>query len=212
VPRIIWDTDEGKTFETGIDRGMLYVEPFAGVAWNGLVNVTESASGGAVSTYYIDGEAYLAIAGSEEYEATIEAFSSPPEFAPCAGYKRLSVGLYASGQVRQMFGFSYRTLAGDAIQGTSAGYKVHMVYNALAMTPDFTNQSVADRPSAKTRSWDVTAVPLAIDALRLASHFVIDSRRIDSASLAAAENILYGSASTDPRLLTITELLALVIT
>jgi hypothetical protein len=230
VPRVKWDIAEigpsdggggmspiresppsgSRVFETGVDRGMLYVKPFAGVAWNGLVSISETPSDRGINEYYIDGVKYLAVAGLEEYAATIEAFSSPPEFAPCTGFLKLSSGLFADGQPGKQFGFAYRTLIGDDLQGTSLGYKVHLVYNVLARTEDFSNDSIGDSSNVTPRSWSVTAVPETATAFKPTSHFVVDSRRIDSGVLSAIEDVLYGTVSTDPRLPSIEELVTMV--
>ncbi len=210
MPRVQWDTAGARVFETGVDRGMLYVPPYPGVAWNGLSRVTESPTGGVAAEYFIDAQKYLGVASLEEYAATIEAYSSPQEFAPCAGFIRLSPGLFAGDQPRKLFGFSYRTLVGDDVQGTSAGYKIHLIYNVLAKTGDFTHESVGDTANVRPYSWTITAVPEAVALFKPLSHFVADSRKILAEALADLEDILYGTDITDPRFPTVQELITLV--
>lgn len=209
MPRIQWDAAGERTFETGTDRGMLYAFPFPGVAWNGLAGVSVNPSGGTAEEYYGDGRKYLGIVKLEEYSAVIKAFSSPPEFARCSGFRRLSPGLLAGGQSKLQFGFSYRTLTGDDVLGISAGYKIHVVYNALVTESDFTQETTGDRMNVKPYSWTVTAVPEAIPGFRPSSYFVIDTRKTGQEAVSGIEDILYGTETEDPRIATPEELITL---
>jgi hypothetical protein len=207
MARVQWDTDGTRFFETGIDRGMLYVPFLPGVAWNGLVGVSENPSGGEVSEYFIDGQKYLAAAQLEEYMATIEAFGYPTEFAACMGLLRMSPGMYADDQLSQPFGFSYRTLIGNDLQGIDAGYKTHVVYNVQAKIRGFTNQSNDLRSEIKPYSWTITSVPEVIASFKPTAHYIFDSTKIDPVVITEVENILYGTEIDDPRLLLAEELL-----
>ncbi len=210
MPRAQWDTEGTKVFETGIDRGMLYVPPYPGVAWNGLSKVSETPTGGTASEYFVDGQKYLGVPSLEEYSAIIEAYSSPAEFAPCAGLIRLSPGLFAGDQPRRPFGFSYRTLVGDDTQGISLGYKIHLVYNAIAKNADFTYETIGETPNVRPYSWTITAVPEVASLFKPAAHFVVDSRKVTAGVLADVEDILYGTEVSDPRFPTLQELMTLV--
>jgi hypothetical protein len=210
VPRILWDEQGARGFHTGIDRGVLYVSSLPGVAWNGLVRVSEDPTGGDAAEYYLDAEKYQNVPALEEYAATIEAFSSPAEFAPCAGWTRLSPGLFTTNQPAKPFGFSYRTLIGDDIHGTDGGYQIHVVYNALASVSDFTHQTIEDNAGVNPYSWKISTVPVSVAGFKPASHFVIDSLRTDSLVLAALEDSLYGTVSTDPALPTAQALMTML--
>ena len=200
MPKIQWDTEGERIFETGVDRGMIYLPLIPGIAWNGLVKISESPAGGSVKEYYIDGEKYLDVPVSGEYSATIEALSVPDGFAPCRGLLRLMSGLYVSHQPHQPFGFSYRTLIGDNLQGTDAGYKIHIVYNALAKIADYVHQTDSERLNPKTFSLTVTTIPEVIKKFSPMAHFVIDSRKVPSWLLDYIENTLYGDELNEPRL------------
>ena len=83
---LTWDDVGTRFYETGVDKGVLYV-PTAGVydtgfAWNGLVSVTESPTGGEANAQYADNLKYLNLYSVEEFGATIEAFTYPDEFLP----------------------------------------------------------------------------------------------------------------------------------
>jgi hypothetical protein len=210
VPRATWDDAGTRLFQTGVDRGMLYVGTSVAVPWSGLASVTESPTGGDAQEYYLDGRKILSISSSEEFAAKIEAFASPLEFAICAGRVEISPALYVSDQPRQGFGFSYRTLIGNDDLGTDFAYKVHLVYNALAQISDFTHGTVTDKANVSTYSWAVTTTPVVVVGYKPASHFVADSRTVDPLVLAQLESILYGDDSDDPRFPSAQEFLTLL--
>jgi hypothetical protein len=210
MTRVVWDDLGDKYFEAGIDRGMLYLDFLPGMVWNGLVRITESPSGGQAREFYIDGQKYLNLASLEEYTATIEALSAPPQFAAATGKTELSPGLFVSGQNRQQFAFSYRTLVGNDVDGTDAGYKIHIVYNAQAKTADYVYQTSSDKVDPSTRSWAVTAVPEAFLGIKPTAHYIIDTRTVDPDTVEHLENVLYGTDTTDPRLPSVRELMAIL--
>jgi hypothetical protein len=208
MTKLVWDAAGERFFETGVDRGVLYLSNF-GYAWNGLISVSEESSGGEPQPYYVDGYKYVNVAASEEFAATIEAFSAPREFGVCDGTVEIYNGLSVTQQRRQPFGLSYRTRIGNDLDGSDHGYKIHLVYNALAAPSARNNQTIKDSPEPTTLSWSITTTPVKITAMKPTSHFVIDSRRSNPADLAALEDILYGTASTNPTFPSASELIAL---
>ena len=214
MTRATWDDAGLRLFHTGVDRGMLYTGdkiPLA-VPWSGLASITEASAGSDPSPYYLDGQKILNLATGENFAGTIEAFASPDEFAPCAGRGRLSVGLYATDQPRQQFGFSYRTLVGNDLVGTTYGYKIHVVYNATAQVANFVHTTLTNDPSPKTNTWAFTTYPVAVAGFKPTSHFIFDTRSVDPDLITNLENILYGDDSDDPRLPTSDELITLLTT
>lgn len=209
MTRIAWGAVGERFFETGVDRGVLYIESLAGVPWSGLVSVSESPTGGEARPYYIDGVKYLNIASAEEYEATIDAFQSPPEFGVCDGNVSIQNGLIVTAQPRKSFGLSYRTLLGNDVDGPDYAYKIHLVYNALAAPSTRTNATEAETISPSLYSWRISTRPPAITGYKRSSHFVIDSRTTDPEVLEAIEDILYGSELEDASLPTPDELIAI---
>jgi hypothetical protein len=205
MTRVTWDSLGERLFHTGVDRGMLYIGDDA-VAWNGLASVTEAPSGGDVQSYFVDGQKVLGIPTVEDFAATIEAYSAPVEFAPCAGRAYLSQGLYAADQPKKTFAFSYRTLIGNDVVGSSLAYKIHIVYNALAQISDFAHTTKSDSPSVQTRSWDITSVPVSSTGFKPVSHFVVDTRINTAGPINDLEDILYGTDDDEPRLPTMDEL------
>lgn len=204
---VTWGDTGTRTYHAGVDRGMLYLPNLDGISWQGLTKVSVASSGSDPSENYLDGQKILNVPGNLELSGSIEAFSAPEEFAPCAGQMRLSTGLFAADQINQPFGFSYRTLIGNDVQGQNYGYKVHVIYNVTAQAVDFQHSTETDSPSPVSYSWSVTAVPLSIPGYRPTARFVFDTTKMD---VSALEVILYGSVSTNPRLPTTDELISLL--
>jgi hypothetical protein len=208
MPKVIWDAAGERLFHTGVDRGMLYTFPGPGVPWSGLISVTEAPVSSDVRSYYLDGQKIMSLPGNEDFAGTVQAYTAPLEFAPCAGRLHMSPGLFATEQPKQTFGFSYRTLVGNDVAGSGFGYRIHIVYNVVAQVSNFTHATNDDSPSATAYSYTITTTPINIDGYRPSAHYIFDTRTDDPAAITAIENILYGTDSTDPRLPTMSELMS----
>lgn len=209
MPRLNWNAVGQRFYETGVDRGVLYIKNQVGVAWPGLVSVSESPSGGDAKPYYIDGFKFANVAAAEEFEATIDSFNNPPEFGPCDGVASINNGLLATQQPRKPFGFSYRTKLGNDTDGVDHAYKIHLIYNALAAPSQRSNSTVSDSLQPNTLSWSITTLPPAVSSLKPTAHFVIDSRSTPSDLLVEVEDILYGTVDATSRLPEVQELLGI---
>lgn len=206
MPQLTWN-DTGKRFyEVGVDHGVLYIGNNPGVAWNGLVSISESSSGGEAQPYYLDGIKYLNRVSSEEFEATIEAYTYPEEFAQCDGTSVVQNGLFATQQSRKPFGLVYRTIIGNDIDGLDHGYKLHLVYNALAAPSARPNSTINESIDPFNFSWKVTAKPPIFSGRKPTPHFVIDSREAPEGLMGYVEDILYGGVYGNPRLPDVGEL------
>jgi hypothetical protein len=211
---LTWGNFGERYFETGVDRGVLYVPGEDGVAWNGLIAVNETPSGGETAPYYIDGVKYANRSSREEFEATIEAYTYPDEFAVCEGTGSLeqeTKGLFATQQGRKPFGLSYRTALGNDDLSTSYGYKIHIVYNALATPSEKNYHSITDEPEAATFSWGITTTAISIPGVSQSSHLVIDTTKAWPWAIEAVESILYGTEDTPATLPTPQEVLDLFV-
>lgn len=202
---LTWDQVGERLYETGVDRGVLYIPDASGVydtgvAWNGLVTVTESPSGAEASPQFADNVKYLNLVSAEEFGATIEAFTYPEEFGQCDGTAAPAPGVLLGQQGRKTFGLAYRTLVGNDLEGTDFAYKLHLIYGALAAPSEKAYATINDSPEAITFSWEVTTTPISVASYKPTSQMVIDSSTVDSADLTALEAILYGSVGVDPRL------------
>lgn len=202
---LTWDNVGERLYETGVDRGVLYIPDGTGVyadgyAWNGLTTVTESPSGAESSPQYADNVKYLNLVSAEEFGATIEAFTYPDEFAQCDGTAFPEVGVAVGQQTRKTFGLCYRTQVGNDVDGTDYGYKLHLIYGCLAAPSEKAYGTINDSPEAITFSWEVTTTPVQVTDLKPTSVIVIDSTMVTEANLTALEDILYGTVGQDPRL------------
>lgn len=206
---LIWGDPEDKIYESGIDRGVLFVDPLLGVAWNGLVSVDRNVSGGEVESYYYDGQKYLDVVLSEDFKASITAFSAPREFAPCEGRLEIAPGLIAENQPRKPFALSYRTGVGNELEGDDYGYKIHLVWNATAAPSGSTYRSRSDSVELGERSWDIETVPVNSTTFKPTAHLEINTTRTNQNVIDAIEVMIYGNANAAPRMPTQAQVFAI---
>lgn len=207
MARLDWNAVGSRFYEAGVDRGVLYVDGYPGVPWNGLTSVNESPSGGDSKSFYIDGVKYLAVSSPEEFEATLTAFTYPDEFAQCDGNSEPRSGMFLTHQRRKMFGLAYRTMIGSD-QTDSLGYKLHIVYNALASPSERSNETLKDQTDPNDFSWKITCKPPAMAGYKPTAHVVIDSRQTDPSVISVIEDILYGTDEDQARIPTFDDLIA----
>ncbi len=207
MPRLEWDKTGEKLYETGVDMGVLYPKDSSGtysegVAWNGLTGVSESPSGAEGTALYADNAKYLDLISTEEFGGTIEAYTYPDEFAACDGSANLVEGLIATQQERQHFGFCYRTLIGSDTEGTKHGYKIHLVYDAVAKPSSRDNATVNDSPEAVTMSWEFSTTPVKVNTagIKPTAHIIVNSTKVSAEKLEKLEAVLYGDDSSTARL------------
>jgi hypothetical protein len=200
MPALVWDQVGERTYETGVDHGVLYVPNQTGVyatgiPWNGLTTVTESPSGAEGNAQYADNIKYLNLISAEEFGGTIEAFTYPDEFAPFDGLAVPSPGVVLGQQPRKQFGLSYRSRFGNDTYGESAGYKLHLVYGCQAAPSEKAYATINDSPEAITFSWALTTTPVPVTGHKPTALIVVDSTVVDPAALTALETALYGDAT-----------------
>lgn len=203
--RLNWDQIGERKYETGCDRGVLFPVDSTGaygdgVAWNGLSAVNENPSGGEPTAVYADNMKYLELMSNENFGATIEAYTYPEEFEVCDGSAELAPGVSIGQQDRKPFGFAYRTLIGNDVEGTNFGYKIHLVYGAKAKPSQKNRTTVNESPEAVTLSWELTTTPVAVEGHKPTAHLIVDSTKVDSAKLKALEDMLYGTESEEATL------------
>jgi hypothetical protein len=213
---LAWDQTGERFFETGVDRGVLYIpdetgDYVEGFAWNGLTTVTESPSGAEANPQYADNVKYLTLMSAEEFGATIEAFTYPDEFGQCDGTAEPAPGVKLGQQIRRQFGLAYRTKVGNDLDGSDHGYKLHLVYGALAAPSEKAYATINDSPEAITFSWELTTYPIQVanSSYKPTAQIVIDSTQVDAADLSTLEGILYGGVADDPRLPLPTEIVTI---
>lgn len=200
-----WDQTGERRYETGVDHGVLYMPNGSGVydngvAWNGLTTVTESPSGAEATPQYADNQKYLNLVSAESFGGTIEALTYPDEWEQFDGQAVPQAGISIGQQPRKHFGLCYRSLVGNDIIGTDAGYKLHMVYNCLAAPSEKARATVNDTPAALAMSWAITTTPVEVPGYKPAATLTVDSTQVDADALATLEGFLYGTTGTDPSL------------
>lgn len=202
MSKLVWDKTGERLYETGVKQGVLYPMDTKGtypkgVAWNGLTNVTESPSGAEATALYADDIKYLNLMSNEEFGGTIEAYTYPDEFAECDGSAALTAGVYIGQQARKTFGFCYRTTLGNDVDNNAHGYKLHLVYGALASPSEKAYATINDSPEAITFSWEFSTTPVNVTGFKPTACITIDSTKVDAEKLTALEKVLYGDDADD---------------
>ena len=204
MAKLVWDKTGERLYETGVKNGVLY--PMVdgaypkGIVWNGLTAVTESPSGAEATPLYADDIKYLNLMSAEEFGATVEAYTYPDEFAECDGSASLGAGVTIGQQPRKTFGMSYKTTVGNDVDNDNHGYKLHLIYGAMASPSEKAYSTINDSPEAITFSWELTTTPVNVTGFKPTASLTIDSTKIAPEKLAAIEALLYGDESTEAKL------------
>lgn len=203
--KLQWDQVGERIAETGVDQGVLF--PFEdakfgeGVAWNGLTSVNEAPTGGEPSPFYADNQKYIELLSEEEFAASIGCFTYPDEFKACIGEVEMAAGLTIAQQTHKMFGFSYRTKIVNDVSGVDYGFKIHLVYNALAGVSSRDHTTMNETPELEEISYDITTTKIPVPGAKPTSHIVIDSTKFTEATKGKLESILdilYGTDAVEP--------------
>lgn len=211
MSRMTWDDAGDRRFQTGVDRGVLYLPDGSGVPWNGITGVDEAPTQESQS-FYMDGAKFLDTQTPSEFSGTLKAFTYPDEFETMLGTHEYGYGFFLHEQPPKSFCLSYRTKIGNDIDGVDAGYRIHVIYNVLASPSTMSYSSISDSATPTELSWNLIATPVAVDGFRHTSHISIDSTIIDPSVLSEQiEPALYGAVGGgDASLPTVAELLAML--
>ena len=205
MARLVWDDETQRFYETGVRRGVLYVQNNdgtyrPGVVWNGIINITERSVGGEATPFYADDKKYLNLYSREELEATIEAYTSPDEFTECYGMAKLADGAKIIQQARRSFGLCYRTAFGNFTEGDTFGYKIHILYGCKASPQERVYKLIGDTPEPVSFKWDLTTLPVKFGQYKPVAHVEIDTTLCTKDAVDELENYLYGTQYTSPML------------
>lgn len=210
--KLVWDKAGERFYESGVEQAVLYVqegeEYGAGVAWNGIISISENPSGAEPTPLYADNIKYLNLMSNEEFGVTIEAYTYPDEWAQCDGSAEIAKGVRVGQQPRKRFGLSYKTDIGSDLTDDH-GYKLHLVYGGMASPSEKGYSTQSDTPEAITFSWEVTTTPVKIEGFKPSASITIDSTSVDAVKLKELEDILYGSTEEEARLPLPSELITL---
>ena len=205
MTKLVWDETGKRLYETGVKNGVLYPQDSTGaypkgVAWNGLTTVTQSPSGAEATPLYADDMKYLNLYSAEEFGATVEAYTYPDEFAECDGSAELTTGVMIGQQPRKAFGLVYKTVIGNDVKNNKYGYKLHLIYGAMASPSEKAYATINDSPEAITFSWEITTTPVSVAGFEPTAYIEIDSTKADPTKLAKLEEKLFGSATEEATL------------
>lgn len=204
MTKLVWNEIGKRFYETGVEKGVLYPQEGGaypkGVVWDGLTGVTESPSGAEATPLYASNIKYLNLMSKEEFGATVEAYTYPDEFAECDGSAELTKGVSVGQQPRKLFGMSYVTLKGNDTESTDHGYKIHLIYGAMASPSERAYATVNESPEAITFSWAITTTPVEVKGMKPSACITIDSTKVEAPKLKALEDALYGTAEKEAHL------------
>lgn len=199
MTQLTWQDLGDRKFEVGLDRGVLFLEDGSGIPWNGLVSVSEKTSI-TVKPLYFDGQKFNDNVVLGDYAATLSAFTYPDEFLEYEGILDAGNGISIYDQPLKRFGLSYRTKLGNDVDGIDAGYKIHVIYNLIAIPSAQDFNTISDDTSATLFTWDISAVPVDVAGYAPTAHFVLDTTLSPAGLISSAEGWLYGSSSVDSQL------------
>jgi hypothetical protein len=205
---LVWDQVEERTYQTGVDHGVLYLPDDSAVVWNGISSVEESPNS-ELKPYYLDGIKYLESLIPGDFVGKLKAFTYPDEFDLLNGIAEVSPGLMYHDQPGKSFSLAYRTRIGNSSQGTDHGYRLHVLYHVLAISDSYLFPSLGEEVQPTEFSWTLSSTPVLINGRRPTAHISIDSTKTSSTVLQTLEDALYGTDSVDPGLLSIDEILAI---
>lgn len=205
-----WNLPGQKVFETGIDRGVLYLRSGEVVPWNGLTSVNENFGQSSEATFY-DGVKLSEIQTSNGFSATVSAITYPDELDEICSGESIRSGIHLGDQAPSSFGFSYRTMVGNDLAGVDAGYKIHLVYNVSATVSDRSYQTVSDDVDLIEFEWEFVAIPEQLEMYRPSTHIVIDTTRTSPSLVQLIEDYIYGTSTTPPVLPPMRILLAIIL-
>lgn len=205
MSKLVWDNTGERTYETGLNHGVLYPinasgKYTPGVAWNGLSSVSESPSGAEANAIYADNIKYLNLYSAEEFGATIECYTYPDEWMLCDGSASIADGVILGQQDRKTFGLCYRTVLGNDVDGDAHGYKLHLIYGCKASPSERQYQTINDSPEAITFSYEISTTPINVTGHKPLSCITIDSTKADAEKLKTLEDKLYGTENSEPEL------------
>lgn len=205
MTKLVWDEIGKRLYELGVKRPVLYKpntegKYVDGVAWNGFTSVNQNPSGAESTPLFANDSKYLSLTSSEEFGATIEAYTYPKEFAECDGSAELIKGVRVGQQSRKPFGLSYVTTLGNDLLKEEYGYVIHLVYGCMAAPSSRQYETINKDPEAMKLSWELTTTPVAVEGKRPTAHLEIVSTDLEKDKLKRLEDILYGTESEAARM------------
>lgn len=217
MTKLLWDQAGERLYETGTDKGVLFPQDIKGaytegVAWNGLVSVKKSNDGAEESPIYADNKKYLSLFSAENLKGSIDAYTYPVEFEECDGSAAVQPGVYVGQQIRKPFGLVYSTIVGNDTQGNRFGEKMHFIYNAKVSPSERAYETVNEDPTALTFSWEYSTTPVDLSdiGLEASAGITVSRHEVTETAWKALQDMVYGTAETEPSLPSIQEIIAMM--
>lgn len=208
MSKLSWDNPESQIFETGLDRGVLYLDEKNIVPWNGLISADVSANDKSITPIYFNGKKTFDLINPGDFTVNVKAFTYPEAFSAYSGTTEVSQGLYFDNQTVKSFGLSYRTLVGNSEEGTALGYKIHILYNLFASAESVSYSTINSSTEPLYFSWSLSSKPEKVTNYRQTAHIILDSTKMHYIPFGIIEDILYGTDFSAPRLPTLDELVS----
>jgi hypothetical protein len=205
MPVLEWDKVGERVYDTGLDRGVLYLPDGSGVAWNGLVSISEIFDKEVEAIYY-DGRKINDLVSLGSFSATMTAMTYPDEFAEIEGLESIKRGVLLGDQPPKLFNLCYRTQVGNDVDGPSKNYKIHLIYNITAIPSDRVSNTISADVGLTLFEWNLTTIPEQVSGYHPTSHIIVNSGNIDPFLLEDIEEILYGSSISDAFLIPMDDL------
>lgn len=194
MSKLVWDLTGERIAETGIEQCALYAYGSAGydpgVAWNGLTSINEAPTGAEANPFYANNQKYLEIMSEEEFAGSIGCFTYPDEFKPCIGEVEIVPGMTIGQQTHKLFGLAYKTKIVNDTEGVDYGFKLHIVYNALAGVSTRDHTTMNETPELEEISYDFTTTKVPVTGGKPTAHLVFDSTKVPEGSAAKFQTLL----------------------
>lgn len=172
ITKLTWDTRG--SYDSGLDRGVLYYPGRPGEAWNGLVSLTETEQDSLTRPLYLDGFRVISRQKDGQFSGVIAAFTYPDAFNDLLVSRR-----------PVPFGLAYRS-----------ANRIHILYNVLiSPTP-----TVRAQTEVETFNWGFSTKPLEMPEGRRSAQLIVDCGTAYSWTVEALEGVLYGTDAAAPRL------------
>jgi hypothetical protein len=221
MSKLVWDDINSRTYEAGVDRGIIRSKSGLVIPWNGLKSVSEKSEEGGFSETYFDGKKIENRTTRGFFSCEIAGVHLPSQFdenhqilwdaiQEIVGEKRVIGGLYVTSQKKREFDFCYRTKVNED------DYKIHMVWDAVITESSSEVTTVSESIKITDYKWKVYAVPPRVfdystfsDPLLSTANFIINSRKAPPEKLEIFERLLYGTEDAFPYFPTQAETLAI---
>lgn len=205
MTELVWDQIGDRIYESGIDRGVIYLPGGVAIPWNGLTSVTEKFDKQTTPVYF-DGRRIQNLVSPGNFSGTITAITYPDELSELEGLGFVKSGVFVGDQIPKVFDLSYRTRVGNDLD-PDFGYKIHILYNVTVIPKDKGYTTISDSPGISEFEWDLLAVPEDVDGFHPSAHVIFDSTHTTDALMSAIEEMLYGSDTENASLLSMSELI-----